>query len=131
MGCYGIGIGRIMAAVAEQNNDEFGLIWPLNIAPYKVALVLINEEDAKQKEKADYLYDELSSMGISVIYDNRLERPGVKFNDMDLIGIPIRVTVGKKINDNIVELKLRNKKEIEDVDVNEIISKIQDYCINI
>ncbi len=131
MGCYGIGIGRIMASIVEQNNDEFGIIWPLNIAPYKVALVLINENDSKQKEVADYLYKELTAMGIPVIYDDREERPGVKFNDMDLIGIPIRVTVGKKINDNMVELKLRNKNEVEDIDVNEIISKIQDYCINI
>lgn len=94
MGCYEI--GRIMASLAEQRNDEFGLNWPLSVAPFKVALVLINEEDSKQKEVADYIYDTLTSNNISVIYDNRNERPGVKFKDMDLIGIPLRITVGKK-----------------------------------
>lgn len=129
MGCYGIGIERVMAAVAEQNNDEFGLIWPISIAPYKVAIVLINESDEKQKEVADKLYDDLINNNISVIYDNRNERPGVKFNDMDLIGIPIRITVGKKISEDLVEFKLRTEKSSIDISVQDIIEKIKNICL--
>lgn len=129
MGCYGIGIERVMAAVAEQNNDEFGLRWPISIAPYKVAIVLINANDDKQKEIADKLYDDLINNNISVIYDNRDERPGVKFNDMDLIGIPIRITVGKKVNENLVEFKLRTDEYSIDVDVQEVIEKIKNICL--
>lgn len=129
MGCYGIGIERVMAAVAEQNNDEFGLKWPISIAPYKVAIVLINENDEKQKKIADKLYAELTSNNISVIYDNRNERPGVKFNDMDLIGIPIRLTVGKKASENLVEFKLRTDESSTDVDVEEVIEKIKNICL--
>lgn len=129
MGCYGIGIERVMAAVAEQNYDEFGLRWPISIAPYKVAIVLINANDDKQKEIADKLYDDLINNNISVIYDNRDERPGVKFNDMDLIGIPIRITVGKKVNENLVEFKLRTDEYSIDVDVQEVIEKIKNICL--
>lgn len=129
MGSYGIGIERVMAAVAEQNNDEFGLIWPISIAPYKVAIVLINENDEKQKEVADKLYYNLINNNISVIYDNRDERPGVKFNDIDLIGIPIRITVGKKVNENLVEFKLRTDESSIDVDVQEVIEKIKNICL--
>lgn len=129
MGCYGIGIGRIMASLAEQRNDEFGLNWPLSVAPFKVALVLINEEDSKQKEVADYIYENLISNNISVIYDNRNERPGVKFKDMDLIGIPIRVTIGKKACEDIVEFKLRSNSEIEELNVSIAIAKIKNMCL--
>lgn len=129
MGSYGIGIERVMAAVAEQNNDEFGLIWPISIAPYKIAIVLINENDEKQKEIADKLYDELTSNNISVIYDNRNERPGVKFNDMDLIGIPVRLTVGKKACENVVEFKLRTNEHSIDINVDEAIEKIKNICL--
>lgn len=130
MGCYGIGIERVMAAVAEQNNDEFGLIWPISIAPYKVAIVLINEHDEAQKEIADKLYDELTNNSISVIYDNRDERPGVKFNDMDLIGIPVRLTVGKKASEGLVEFKLRTDASSTDINVGEVIEKIKNICLN-
>ena len=129
MGCYEIGIGRIMASLAEQRNDEFGLNWPLSVAPFKVALVLINEEDSKQKEVADYIYDTLTSNNISVIYDNRNERPGVKFKDMDLIGIPLRITVGKKAVEDIVEFKLRGNNEIEELNISNVIDKIKNMCL--
>lgn len=129
MGCYGIGVGRIIAAVIEQNHDEKGIIWPMSIAPYKVAIVLIDRKNELQKETAEKLYEELNKKGIDTILDDRDERPGVKFNDMELIGIPIRITIGKKINDGEVEIKLRNESEaktikIEDVQ-NEILNKIK------
>ena len=127
MGCYGIGIGRILAAIIEQNYDENGIILPMNIAPYQVSIVLINDKDEKQVEVANNLYQELTKKGIEVILDNRNERPGVKFKDMDLIGIPLRITVGKKIDENKVELKQRKEKESIDIEINnvyEIISKL-------
>lgn len=127
MGCYGIGLGRILASVAEQQNDENGLIWPLEIAPFKVAIVLLNDS---AKEYANDLYDKLNSMGIDTLLDDRDERAGVKFNDMDLIGIPIRITIGKKYPDGLVELKLRNEKEIALVEIDELISKIKDIVDN-
>ena len=127
MGCYGIGLGRILASIAEQQNDENGLIWPLEIAPFKVAIVLLNSDG---KEYANNLYDKLNSMGIDTLLDDRDERAGVKFNDMDLIGIPIRITIGKKYPDGLVELKLRNEKEIALVEIDELISKIKDIVDN-
>lgn len=96
MGSYGIGVERMIAAVVEQNHDDKGIIWPMNIAPYKVCIVLISNKDEKQKQIAEQIYTELQNMGIETILDDRDERPGVKFNDMDLIGIPLRITVGKK-----------------------------------
>ena len=120
MGCYGIGIERIIAAVVEQNHDEKGIIWPMNIAPYKVAIVLINPKDEKQKEVAEQLYKQLNDLGIDTLLDDRNERPGVKFNDMDLIGIPVRITVGKKVEQNQVEIKKRTEEQSKDVDISEI-----------
>ena len=126
MGCYGIGIGRCMASVVEQNNDEKGIIWPLEIAPFKVAIVVVNTEDDAQMDAALYLYENLRKQGISTILDDREERVGVKFNDMDLIGIPIRITVGNKINDQIVEIKQRKKDEFEEISLYDAISKVED-----
>ena len=123
MGCYGIGLGRILASIAEQNNDEKGLIWPLSVAPFKVAIVLLNND---AKEYANKLYEELNNKGIETILDDRNERAGVKFNDMDLIGIPIRITIGKKYNENIVELKLRKEQETKEININNIIDEIND-----
>ncbi len=121
MGCYGIGIERLVAAIVEQNHDEKGIIWPMNIAPYKVCIVLISNKDEKQVEVSESLYNQLTQMGIDTILDDRDERPGVKFNDMDLIGIPIRITVGKKVNDGIVELKMRNSDEVQEVKIEDVI----------
>jgi len=126
MGCYGIGIGRCMAAIAEQNNDEKGLIWPIDIAPYKVSIITINNKDEAQVEFANKLYDELNNLGIDTLLDDRDERAGVKFNDMDLIGIPVRIVVGKGLIDNKVEVKLRKDTESKDINIDEIIDYIKD-----
>ena len=127
MGCYGIGIGRILASVIEQNNDDYGMILPLEIAPYQVALVQIDMKNEEQSKIADKIYNELLSNGIEVLFDNRDERPGVKFKDMDLIGIPLRITIGKKINDNLVEYKKRTDSQSEDVNIEEIVNKVVEY----
>ena len=121
MGSYGIGPGRILAASVEQNNDEYGMILPMAIAPYQVSIVLIDSNDDTQVNIANKIHDELEINGVEVLMDDRDERPGVKFNDMDLIGIPIRITVGKKALDNIVEFKLRKEKEVSEIRVDEVI----------
>ena len=126
MGCYGIGLGRIMASIVEQKSDEKGIIWSLNIAPFKVGIVLIDKNDQKQKEFADYLYKKLTDNNIEVILDDRDERAGVKFNDMDLIGIPYRITIGKKINDELVEVKFRHTQETLDIKTKDVINKINE-----
>lgn len=126
MGCYGIGIGRCMAAVVEQHNDEKGIIWPMEIAPFKVAIVVVNTADAAQMDAANYLYDNLRKQGISTILDDREGRAGIKFNDMDLIGIPIRITIGNKITDQIIEIKKRTKDEFEEVSLYDALSRVED-----
>ena len=126
MGCYGIGPGRVLASIIEQNNDEKGMILPMEIAPYKVAIVLISNKDEKQVEVANKLYDELNKNGIDVLLDDRDERPGVKFNDMDLIGIPLRITVGKKVEEGKVEFKTRVSDEVELLDIDSVVSKISE-----
>lgn len=126
MGCYGIGIGRCMAAVVEQHHDDKGIIWPMEIAPFKVSIVVVNTDDDAQMDAANYLYDALRNSKISTILDDREERVGVKFNDMDLIGIPIRITVGNKIKDQIVEIKQRKKDDFEEVSLYDALSRIED-----
>ncbi len=121
MGSYGIGIGRIIAALVEQNHDEYGICFPMMVAPYQVAIVEINENAF-----ATELYNQLSQKGVEVILDDRDVRPGVKFNDMDLIGIPIRITVGKKIENGFVEVKIRKTQETVDVKTEEIVSYIEE-----
>lgn len=124
MGCYGLGVPRTMASVVEQSHDEKGIIWPMSIAPYKVSIVVVSTKDEEQMKIANTLYSELNKHGIDTILDDRDERVGVKFNDMDLIGIPIRITVGKKITDNQVELKLRNEDNFELIEIDNIINKV-------
>lgn len=126
MGCYGIGLGRCMAAIVEQNSDEKGIIWPIEVAPFKVTIVVVNTDDDAQMDAANYLYENLRKQGISTILDDRQERVGVKFNDMDLIGVPIRITVGNKIKDQTVEIKLRNKDEVLEISLYDAITKIED-----
>ncbi len=111
MGCYGIGVNRTMAAVIEQNNDENGIIWPISVAPYHVIVIPVNTGDAVQMELAEKIYSSLAALGVEVIMDDRDERPGVKFKDADLIGIPIRITVGKKAGEGLVEYKMRKDSE--------------------
>lgn len=125
MGSYGIGIGRTMAAIVEQNHDDKGIIWPENIAPYKAIVLLMNSKDEKQTELAENVYETLQENGIEVILDDRDERPGVKFNDAELIGIPYRITVGKKAADGIMEFKARNSDEILDLTLEEIIDRLK------
>lgn len=127
MGCYGIGAGRILASLIEQNNDENGLILPMNVAPYQIALVQIDMKNEEQSKVANEIYDKLTAAGIEVIFDNRDERPGVKFKDMELIGIPARITVGKKINDGLVEFKERKNGNQEEIAITEIVEKIVKY----
>lgn len=126
MGCYGIGIGRIMAAVAEQNCTEKGILWPSVIAPFQVGIVLINALDEVQVEVANKLYNLCHQNGIQVVLDNRDERAGVKFNDMELIGVPVRITVGKKASDNIVEFKIRNN-EVEEINVDDFLKRVNHF----
>ncbi len=126
MGCYGIGIGRNMAAVVDQSHDDKGIIWPMNIAPFKVAIVLIDKKNEEQVNVAENLYSSLTASKIDVIYDDRDERAGVKFADMDLIGIPIRITVGKKVSEGMIELKLRTESENQLYKIEEVEDKIKD-----
>ncbi len=124
MGCYGIGIGRILASVVEQNNDSKGIIFPMSIAPYKVCIVY-NSNDENSCLVANDIYEKLTNLKIDTILDNRDVRLGVKFNDMDLIGIPIRITIGKKLVDNLVEVKKRWEENSLDVNVLEVVSYIE------
>ena len=122
MGSYGIGVGRTMAAVVEQNNDEKGIVWPLNIAPYHAIILIMVTKDETQCNIANDLYDKLNKLGVETILDDRNERPGVKFNDAELIGIPYRITVGKKASEGIVELKKRNEDEVKEMTIDEAIN---------
>jgi prolyl-tRNA synthetase len=124
MGCYGIGVSRTVAAVAEQFNDDKGLVWPANIAPYQLHLIAVNIKDLVQAELSETLYMELQKNRIEVLFDDRQERPGVKFADSDLIGLPIRITVGKKAAEGIVEVKIRKTSEVFEVHQAELLEKI-------
>ncbi len=115
MGCYGIGISRTAAAAVEAHYDENGIKWPISIAPYHVVIVPVNIQDTLQMEVAEKMYEELKKAGVEVVLDDRDERAGVKFKDADLIGFPYRVTVGKTINEGLVEYKTRETGEIEKV----------------
>ena len=124
MGSYGIGIGRTMAAIVEQNHDEKGIIWPECIAPFKVTILIMSTKDETQCKVANELYDKLQSLGIEVMLDDRDERPGVKFNDAELIGIPYRITVGRGAADGIVEFKHRTAEQAENITIEDAINKL-------
>lgn len=119
MGCYGIGVTRTLAAIVEQNHDDKGIIWPVNVAPYQVIITLMKPEDEDQAAAAEELCGRLQAGGAEVLLDDRDERPGVKFNDADLTGIPIRITVGRRAGEGIVEYKLRRDAEKADLSVDE------------
>lgn len=125
MGSYGIGVSRLLAAIAEQNADEHGLSWPAAVAPWDVHLVPIKYKDETQAKLTDDLNESLVAAGYEVLVDDRNERPGVKFADSDLIGLPVRVTVGKKASDGIVEVKLRQADEAIEVRADELVSTLQ------
>ena len=129
MGCYGIGISRIIAAVIEQNNDENGIIWPKSIAPYQVEIFPVNVNDKETMQIAEKLYKKFLSEKIEVIIDDRDERPGIKFKDADLIGIPIRITISsKKIKDNIVEIHKRVTGENKLVNIDDLLENLTNIC---
>lgn len=125
MGCYGIGISRTFQAIIDMpdNHDDNGIIWPMSVAPYHVIITLMKPDDETQKAVADKLYSELSKAGVEVILDDRKERPGVKFKDADLIGIPIRITVGRGAADGIIEYKMRRDADRTELSVDEGIAK--------
>ena len=125
MGSYGIGVSRLLAAIAEQNADENGLSWPAAIAPWNVHLVPIKYKNETQAKLTDELNDSLVAAGYEVLVDDRNERPGVKFADSDLIGLPVRVTIGKKASEGIVEVKLREADEAIEVRADELVSTLQ------
>ncbi|MCD5256636.1 proline--tRNA ligase [Pediococcus pentosaceus] len=125
MGCYGIGVSRLLSAVSEQLSDENGLVWPKNIAPYDVHVIPVNAKNAEQMEIADQINGELTKAGYDVLVDDRKERAGVKFADSDLIGIPLRVTIGKKASEGIVEVKLRKTGEAVEVKVAELNNTVE------
>ncbi|MGB5947287.1 proline--tRNA ligase [Paenisporosarcina sp.] len=131
MGCYGIGVSRVMAAVAEQFQDDKGFVWPHVVAPYDVHLVPINTKDESQVTLADDLYKELKSNRYDVLYDDRVERAGVKFADSDLIGLPLRITVGKKAAEGLVEVKIRKTGEVFEWKKEEVLEQLQSFFSSI
>lgn len=123
MGSYGIGVSRTLAAIIEQNHDENGIIWPMPVAPYEVMITVVKVKDDVQMELAEKMYDELVEAGIEVLLDDRDERVGVKFKDADLLGVPIRITVGKGATNKLVEYKLRRDVKKVELHMEEAIEK--------
>jgi prolyl-tRNA synthetase len=128
MGCYGLGVSRTMAAVVEAHNDADGVVWPLSIAPYEVVLIMANMKDVAIREAAEALYRDLQAQGVDVLLDDREERVGVKFKDMDLIGIPLQVVIGKGLAEGNIEASLRrNKSEKRLIPVAEAAQTLADW----
>jgi prolyl-tRNA synthetase len=130
MGSYGIGVERIITAAIEQNHDQDGIIWPRTIAPFDVVVTVTNMKDEKLRAAGEKLYEDLQKAGLDVLLDDRDERAGVKFKDADLIGIPYRITIGKKIADGAVELFDRRAKQSEDVKLDEVVSQVQKLALS-
>jgi len=127
MGCYGIGISRIVASAIEQSHDDNGIIWSAALAPFKVAIVPMNMHKSERvRETADKLYADLTAAGIEVLFDDRKERPGVMFANMELIGIPYRIVIGERsLDKGVFEFKGRTDSEAREVPVEDIISYVQ------
>ena len=130
MGCYGIGVTRTMSAIIEQNHDEYGICWPLNVAPYHVVIIATNYNDEEIRRVSDSMYETLLANKIEVVLDDRDAKVGFKFKDWDLIGIPLIITVGRKANEGIVEYKVRkdnvkSEKTVEEA-INEVINKVKE-----
>jgi len=121
MGCYGIGVSRVLAAIIEQYHDDDGIIWPTVVAPYKIIVVPTKANDEELMTVANKIYDDLTKAGCEVLIDDRNERPGVKFKDADLLGIPLRITVGRRAGEGIVEVKRRDSQETSEITVDEAI----------
>jgi prolyl-tRNA synthetase len=130
MGSYGIGVERIITAAIEQNHDADGIIWPKSITPFDVIVTITNIKDEKLREAGDKLYKDLQAAGLEVLLDDRDERAGVKFKDADLVGIPYRITIGRKITDGKVELFDRKAKQSEDVGLDEIVRRVQALALS-
>ncbi|MDK0538889.1 proline--tRNA ligase [Clostridium perfringens] len=126
MGCYGIGVTRTVASIIEQHNDENGIIWPLEVAPYHVSVIPANVKNEEQATKAEEIYNELRKIGVEALLDDRKERAGVKFKDSELMGIPMRITVGKMIGEGQVEFKLRNGGEVETLSIEEVYNRVRE-----
>ena len=127
MGCYGIGVTRCIAAAIEQNYDDNGMVLPVALAPYHVIVVPVNNKDEEQMKLAEEIYNNLNEQGIEALLDDRSERAGVKFKDADLIGIPLRIVVGKKCNEGIVEYKLRKDEKPEEKTIEQAIKDAVSY----
>lgn len=127
MGCYGIGVSRIVAAAIEQNHDKYGIIWPDAIAPFKIALIPMNMHKSHRiQQVAEKMYDELMAAGIDVLFDDRKERPGVMFNDMELIGVPHTIVIGERnLDENKVEYKNRRSGEKQLLDIDSIVEWVK------
>ena len=130
MGCYGIGVTRTAAAAIERYHDDFGIIWPKEIAPYHVDIVPVNNEDSKQMEVANKLYNALLALGVEVVLDDRADRAGVKFKDSELIGFPYRITVGKTVQEGLIEFKTRKDGTVEKLTFDEAIEKCKTLLLN-
>jgi prolyl-tRNA synthetase len=126
MGCYGIGVGRTVAAAIEQHYDKNGIIFPSSIAPFQVTVVSVNPRDPVVSEASERIYGKLAHAGLEVLFDDRDERPGIKFKDADLIGIPLRVTVGEKAKDGVFDIKVRKTGEVLLVREEEVVEKIRE-----
>lgn len=129
MGCYGIGVSRSVAAIVEQYHDEDGILWPLAVSPYHVIISIVNVKNEEQSNLGEKIYEELNKKGIEVLLDDRNERAGVKFKDRDLIGIPIRITVGKRANEDIVEYSIRGCEDKKEVNSSELFDLIRSEFI--
>jgi len=126
MGCYGIGITRMVAAVIEQRHDENGIRWPLSVAPYHVHIVPVNVKDERTRTTGEAIYEGLRAAGVEVLLDDRDERPGIKFKDADLLGFPLRVTVGEKgLKDGVVEIRDRATGATDRVPIADAVESIR------
>lgn len=126
MGCYGIGVTRTMASSIEQNNDQDGIIWPMAIAPFHAIIIPVSNKDAEQMQAARELYHSLTIAGVEALLDDRGERAGVKFKDADLIGIPIRITIGKRtVQEQIAEVKIRRNGQQLDIPLAEMTVRVK------
>ena len=125
MGCYGIGVNRIMAAAIEAHHDADGICWPMTIAPFEVLIVALDVREESVMSVARKIHDELTAKGVETLLDDRDARPGFKFKDADLIGIPVRITVGKKgLVDGTVELKMRDSKDVAKLTPDAVVGEV-------
>jgi prolyl-tRNA synthetase len=131
MGCYGIGVGRTAAAAIEQNHDENGIIWPVPIAPFQVILLSLDPGKEEIHAVAEKIYDDLIQAGVEVLFDEREERPGVKFKDADLLGMPLRVTVGGRgVKEGVAELKERATGKEQKIPLEKVVKAVEEFLAN-